>query len=146
MIHHYLVLLIQATHFIPTTDASNLALEVEEKVNYGFKFAGCNILNGVGSVLSRSNYDIRKNRYVNHNIQKLCSVTNHASIPLLYPEGMLFPSIHWKSAYDNCSIVGAIPSSLLNANATKEGFASVKPFKTFWGYFHTVDNFYGASF
>jgi predicted GIY-YIG superfamily endonuclease len=115
-----------ATDFIPTTNAGEIALKVEEKVKYGFKFSGCNILNNVGSLLTRSNYDIQRNRYVNHNIQKLCSTTNCESIPLLYPEGMLFPSIHWKSAHDNCSIIGAIPSSLLNANARKDGFAPIQ--------------------
>ena len=56
----------------------------------------------------------------------MCSVVNVNVVPLLYPEGILFPSIHWKSASDNCAVVGAIPSSLLNANITKEGFASVQ--------------------
>ena len=39
---------------------------------------------------------------------------------------MLFPSIFWKSAKDNCSILGAIPSSLLNSNINKDGFASIQ--------------------
>ena len=114
------------TEFIPTTDAGVLTLEVEEKVQYGFKFAGSNILNNVGSLLSRSGHDFQKSRYVNHNIQKLCSVANCECIPLLYPEGMLFPSIHWMSSSDNCSIIGAIPSSLLNEHIHKEGFATVQ--------------------
>ena len=114
------------TDYIPTTEAGDIPLEVDEKIKYGFRFSGSNILNNVGSLLTRTNFDMRKSRYVNHNIQKLCSVTKGDSIPLLYPEGMLFPSIHWKSADDNCSIVGAIPSSLLNPNITKNGFAPVQ--------------------
>jgi predicted GIY-YIG superfamily endonuclease len=113
------------TDFIPTTNAGEIAVAVEEKTKYGFKFAGSNILNNVGSLLARSGFDICKSRYVNHNIQKLCSVTNCESIPIVYPEGMLFPSIHWKCSVDKCSILGAIPSSLLNANANKYGFASI---------------------
>ena len=112
--------------FFPTTNAGELCVEVEEKVGYGFKFSGCNILNNAGSLLSRSLFDIRKSKYINHHIQKLCSVINCKSIPLLYPEGMLFPSIHWKTAYDDVSVVGAIPSSLLNVFIEKEGFASIQ--------------------
>ena len=113
-------------NFIPTTNAGEIPLEVEEKVKYGFKFTGCNILNNVGSLLTRSSYDIKKSRYVNHFMQKICSSTNCESIPLIYPEGMLFPSIHWKSSTDNCSILGAIPSSLLNEKAKSYGFASIQ--------------------
>ena len=114
------------TQFIPTTNTGEVPIEVVEKVRYGFKFSGCNILNNVGSLLTRSHYDIRSSKYINHHIQKLCSVTNGNSIPLLYAEGMLFPSIHWKTAEDKCSVIGAIPSSLLNVNIKKEGFASVQ--------------------
>ena len=42
---------------------------------------------------------------------------------LLYPEGMLFPSIFWRM-YEG-SIVGAIPATLLNENASKYGFANI---------------------
>ena len=37
---------------------------------------------------------------------------------------MLFPSIFWKSAYDACSILGAIPSPLLSESAENFGLAS----------------------
>ena len=89
---------IPTREFIPTTNSGEVATEVAEKVKYGFKFSGCNILNHVGPLLTQSHYDIRSSKYINHHIQKLCSVTNGASIPLLYAEGMLFPSIHWKSS------------------------------------------------
>ena len=44
----------------------------------------------------------------------------------MYPEGILFPSIHWKMAIDNCSIVGAIPAPLLIESVLQFGFASIK--------------------
>ena len=78
------------TDFIPTTNAGELALEVDEKVRYGFKFAGSNILNNAGSCLTRHSYDMKRSRYVNHFLQKLCSVNDCQCIPLLYPEGLLF--------------------------------------------------------
>ena len=89
---------IPTQEFISSTNSGEVATEVVEKMKYGFKFSGCNILNHVGSLLTQSHYDIRNSKYINHHIQKLCSVTNGASIPLLYAEGMLFPSIHWKSS------------------------------------------------
>ena len=46
--------------FIPTSSAGEIAVEVEEKVKYGFKFSGCNILNNAGSLLTRRCYDIKK--------------------------------------------------------------------------------------
>ena len=43
------------TNYIPTINSGNIAVEVEEKVKYGFKFSRSNILNNVGSLLSRKN-------------------------------------------------------------------------------------------
>ncbi|KAF4741263.1 hypothetical protein FOZ63_029320, partial [Perkinsus olseni] len=49
-----------------------------------------------------------------------------ASIPLLYPEGMLFPSIFWKSMADG-TVIGALPHCFwTNATACKKaGFADL---------------------
>ncbi|KAF4750795.1 hypothetical protein FOZ62_017765, partial [Perkinsus olseni] len=49
-----------------------------------------------------------------------------ASIPLLYPEGMLFPSIFWKSLTDG-TVIGALPHCLWTAPAAckKAGFATL---------------------
>ena len=46
---------------------------------------------------------------MNNHMQKLCYIDKYQSISLLYPEGTLFPSLHWKSTNEKCSIVGAIP-------------------------------------
>ena len=47
-------------------------------------------------------------------------------IPLLYLEAMIFPSIYWKASDDNCSIVGAIPSSLMNEAIKQYGFVTIQ--------------------
>ena len=39
---------------------------------------------------------------------------------------MIFLSIYWKAADDNCSIVGAIPSSLMDESIDKYGFATIQ--------------------
>ena len=44
----------------------------------------------------------------------------------MYPEGILFPSIRWKMAADNCSIVGAIPAPLLTKSVKGFGFAPIQ--------------------
>jgi hypothetical protein len=114
------------TDFIPTTNSGEKPIEVEEKVHYGFKFSGSNILNNAGSLLTRKEHVIAKSRYVAHYCQKLCSVADCECVPLLYPEGMLFPSIHWKACETDLSVLGAIPSSLLQEKINQHGFASVQ--------------------
>ena len=76
--------------------------------------------------MTRNQYDIKGSRYVNHHMQKLCSVAKCQSIPLLYPEGMLFTPLHWKSTNDKCCIFDKIPSLLLNLFCIKEGFRSIQ--------------------
>ena len=49
------------------------------------------------------------------------STVNCTSISLLYPEGMLFPFMHWNSVKDNISLLDATPSSFLNENIEKGG-------------------------
>ena len=99
---------------IPTTYTGQIAVEVQEKTSYRFKCSGCNVLNNAGSLLTRKTYDIKVSNYLKHHIQTFVSAVHCLMIPLLYLEAMLFPSNLWKDAYDNCSIVGAIPSSLFN--------------------------------
>ena len=98
------------TYFIPTTNSGDIALKVQEKVKYGFKFSSYNISNNFGSLMTINKYDIKGRRYVNHHMQKLWSVDKIQYIPLFYSEGMLFPSLNCKSTNYKCPIVGAIPS------------------------------------
>ena len=44
----------------------------------------------------------------------------------MYPEGILFPSIHWKTAPDKCSIVGSLPAPLLIKTSDGARFASIQ--------------------
>ena len=44
----------------------------------------------------------------------------------MYLEGTLFPSIHWKIANDNCSIIGYIHSPLLSESIESQGLASIR--------------------
>ena len=44
----------------------------------------------------------------------------------MYPEAVLFPSIHWKIAPDNCAVVGAIPAPLLTEASSGSRFCSIQ--------------------
>ena len=112
--------------FIPTENSVNISFESQEKVKYGFKFSGCKVLNNVGSLMTRNQYYIKGSRCVNHHTKKLCSVAKCKYIYLLYPEGILFSSLHWKATNEKCSIVGAIPYYLLNLCCIQEGFSSIQ--------------------
>eukprot|EP00957_Ditylum_brightwellii_P010571 800599-Ditylum_brightwellii.AAC.1 len=58
-------------------------------------------------------------------LQRMCATLRGCSVPLMYIEGTMFPSIFLCSAKDNCSIASAIPASLLNAQFQRFGFAAM---------------------
>ena len=82
-------------------------------------------MNQCGSLLNRNDRDIIGYRSQKYFLQRIASVTDGATLPLVYPEGMLFPSIFWSMVPNNGSLFGAIPSGLL-VNACCCGFASMK--------------------
>ena len=137
-----------------STNAGEHAITVEEDninkgINEDITISGHVIMNQCGSLLTRKTHQIKGNRQQSFFIQKLCSTSKGSSIPLVYPEGLLFPSIFWKTARDNCSIVGAIPYPLLSQEITGFGFQSIPqhirarltlPFST------TSTNFHYTSF
>jgi hypothetical protein len=88
--------------------------------------SGYIVLNGVGSCLIWRNRPIRPCRYQLAFLERLVCTSKGHSIPLVYLEGMMFPSIFWKDTIKSL-LVGAIPSSLLTDSwqCMKHGFASV---------------------
>ena len=89
------------TDFISITNSRDIAVKVQEKIKYRFKFSGFNILDHVGSLMTRNRCYIKGSRYVNHCMQNLWYVTKFKSFLLLYIEEMLFPSLHWESTNEN---------------------------------------------
>ena len=71
-------------------------------------------MNQCGLLLTRKKHQIRGSRKQKFFIQKLCAISKGTSVPLVYAEAMLFPSIFWKASDDMNSLVGAIPTPLLN--------------------------------
>ena len=115
---------------IDYTNAGEYVLNVrEDNQNKGtykdITISGHTILNQNGSLLTRKRHQIKGSRKQSFFLQKICSTSIGSSVPTIYPEAMLFPSIFWKTANDNLSLVGAIPSPLLSDTISKFGFASI---------------------
>ena len=101
------------TDNMPTTDSGEYAYTIEDDSPKGSNINGHVILNQCSSILSRKDSTIEGYKYQKNFLQKIVSTTIGNSLPLLYPEGMLFPSIFWKQL-DRCgSITWAIPCGLL---------------------------------
>lgn len=112
--------------WLPTTNAGDLPIEIKEKQGIGRHVSGHVILNQIGSLLSRQKHKIRSFSGQKHFLQRLCSTIKGESIPLAFPDAMLFPSIFWHMIPDINSYPGAIPSSLLNDKTSKHGIASIR--------------------
>ena len=113
--------------FIPTTNTADTTLEVEEvQRSENHYVSGHIILNQIGSLLDRPKHRICSTTSQKHFIQGLVSVIPGEPIPLIYPEAMMFPSIFWKATEQCCSILGAIPCSLLTNVPRQYGIANVK--------------------
>ena len=115
---------------IPTTDSGEIANEIEETTIYGgtqdkLTISGHVILNQCGSLLTRKKHELKGSSKHKFFLQKIVATSAGSSVPLMYPEGILFPSIHWKMADDGCSIIGCIPAPLLSDTIQHTGFASI---------------------
>ena len=108
---------------MPTTNSAESAFQIEEMAAIGMRVSGHVILNQACALLSRRDKSIKGYRYQKHFVQRIAATSVGKSIPLLYPEAMLFPSIFYKMN-ENGSLVGALPSSLVSTSKSCNGFAS----------------------
>ena len=90
-----------APNVIPTTNAGEIAYVIEEETRYGgscdnITISGHVLLNqcGTTTLLTRKEHQIKGSSKHNFFLQKIVATSNGSSIPLMYPEGILFPSIH----------------------------------------------------
>ena len=95
-------------------DCWRCATSSGKKVLRGKYINGHVILNQCGSLLSRQAHTIKGYRHQKHFLQRIASTSFDTSIPLLYLEGMLFPSFFCKQMLHDESIIRATPSSLLS--------------------------------
>ena len=90
------------------------------------KFPTKILLNNYLHVLKRSKVPIWTTNAHKHFLQSIVSKIPNTSVPLLYPEALLFPSIFWKQDEHGTSL-GALPSFLLQSDKQNitAGFATV---------------------
>lgn len=115
---------------IPTTNAGNERLIIETETSYGgvdneYTIGGSGLLVETTPLLTRKNYNVTGSNRDKHFVQRFCATTSGTSVPILWPEATMFPSIFYTDSPDKYSIAGAIPSSLLSLTATNYGFASI---------------------
>ena len=110
---------------IPTSNTGEFPFEIEEEIpNDRLHISGHVILNQNGTVLTRKKHQIKGSSIHKFFLQKICATNIGSSIPLLYPESMLFPSIFYHMTNDG-AMSGAIPSYLLTENISNFGFQSL---------------------
>jgi len=115
---------------IPTTNSADELFKVEDITTFGGKYKnfsinGSCILNQCASALSRKKHEIRSSKKEQYMLQKFCATNKNTSVPLLWPESCMFPSIFWTMAPDNVSVLGAISAPLLSEDCYKNGFATM---------------------
>ena len=113
--------------YIPTTDAGDQPFQIEKNDDMqqtrGVNISGHVMLNFVGTVLTRERHLLKPSSIHKYFLQRIVATSIGKSVSLLYPEGVLFPSIFWRMQAG--SIVGAIPATLLTENTGRYGFASL---------------------
>ena len=82
-------------------------------------------MNQCGTLLTRSKHQIKGSSKHNWFLQKIHSTSVGNSLPLLYPENMIFISSFFMSAGSDQAGLGAIPAPLLTQSITTHGFSSI---------------------
>ena len=110
---------------IPTTNAAKKVMNTvlkERKSKFGLHV----LLNEHCNLLVRRGSQLKPSRAAKGFLERIVATSDGESIPLLYPESMIFPSIFWKQNADG-SYPGAIPVGLwtTSSEAHKQGFAGI---------------------
>ena len=85
------------------------------------------VMNNCGSCLIRKRNKISATKPERNFLERIVSVDGNTTVPLVYPEAVMFPSVFWRQLDQVGSVVGAIPSIMLTDDDTnrRRGFASV---------------------
>jgi len=114
---------------IPTTNAAERPVytSVETQPYRSCTASNHVILNHFGSCLIRRNADMTGTKTQKSFLQKIIATTPGTSVPLLYPEGMLFTDIFYSDEQDG-STAGAMPVCMLHDASVlrQNGFASLE--------------------
>ncbi len=112
-------------HFeVPTTNVGLPVMDVSMSDNSYIPLHA--VLNGCGSLLIRRQSKLTGTRRQQHFLHKIAATNPGQSVPLLFPEGMLFPLLFWKDD-GKSSVLGALPTAFMSESKTlwNEGIASV---------------------
>jgi len=83
---------------------------------------GCVILNNVGSLLVRKRSKGKPSLNYRNFMERIVATTPGKSVPLVFPEAMLFPSLFWKDDDGEGSLLGAFPCGALAHSETLRRF------------------------
>ena len=105
---------------IPTTIES----EDENGIEGGFGVVGTSVLlNKCGTILVRRDTQLQATRRERNLLERVVARKDVGTVPLLYLEGILFPSIFWSLSHSaDGGILGSMPTSLFCQNATRKRF------------------------
>jgi hypothetical protein len=109
---------------VPTTNAGLMAMDVTMKDRSFIPLHA--VLNNCGTLLVRKQSKLSGTLRQQHFLHKIAAVSPGQSLPLLYPEAMLFPSIFYKGMEDG-SVLGAIPCAYMTRSTIlkKQGIADI---------------------
>ena len=79
--------------YFPTTLAGDEPFQIDADICVNKHVNEHVIMNQCGSLLNRNDRDISGFRSQKYFLHRIASVTNRNTVPLLYPEAMVFPSI-----------------------------------------------------
>lgn len=108
----------EADQFLPTTHAGGCGLDATGRI----RGMGTSVLlNKCGSMLVRRQTRLEASRRERNLLERVASQEAAGTIPLVYLEGLLFPSIFW--ALPSCGdggILGSIPTALFCQHDTRK--------------------------
>ena len=119
----------QFAYDLPSTNAGTLPVYTAVAPS---DYSDCTInnhvlLNNFGHMLIRRNKKLTGTLNQQHFLQRLVSKFPGDSLPLAYPEGMLFSDIFFSETDDN-AVIGSMPSAMLNCDKVlgSMGFSSLE--------------------
>ena len=104
---------------LPTTHSS--ALPMNHVGEFGYMGSSV-LLNKCGTMLVRRHTQLQASRRERNLIERVVSVPDIGTVPLLYLEGILFPSIFWHLPHSSGGILGSIPTALFCQHETRKQF------------------------
>jgi len=108
-----------ANIILPTTDSSKVVHWIKDSVASSIPLSV--LFNKHLHLLVRRNFELKATKRAKGFLERIVATTEEDCVPLLYPEGMLFPQIFFHQRNDG-SIDGSIPSPLWNSNKIVQAF------------------------